>query len=1299
DLFGRAVIAYAKLRADGKIPQGHSASPIYTYLLPVPEEVQNDEAKRGKKTSASSPANDEAMRDTSEFLKDIPQSHSSSPINNKSDKRIKPVRINLSDEEKALEGLNDKQIEAVKHDQGPLLIIAGAGTGKTAVITRRIAHLISTKSAKPEEILALTFTDKAAGEMKERVDLLVPYGYTDIWISTFHAFGDRILRKNALELGLDPKFQVLSSPDQLILLRKHLYEFGLDYYCPKSNPTFFLEAIVTLFSRLRDEDVSWEEYLEYAKSLEEKSKENPQDKELGETAKNQMELVLAFKTYQELLIKEGKVDFANQVYLALYLFRHHPLVLKRYQEQFKYILVDEFQDTNFSQFQLVKLLAEAHKNIVVVGDDNQSIFKFRGAAISNILNFMDYYPQAKIVVLTENYRSTQTILNKAYQLIKYNDPDTLEVKCNISKKLTSRKENGLSIKHFHFDTGATEADEVARLIEEKKKNEGISFKEIAILVRSNNNAQDFLRALNMRFIPWRFSGSQGLYRQEEIRFLISFLRTLADLNDSISLYHLVSFGQVYNLDMTDLSRCTNWADKKKQSLFTVFRQLDKTEELKDILPKTKDLIGKIVGDLNYYLEEAANLSTQRLLELFLQRSGLEELLKEETTVNKQRRKNIACFFDIVANFKNLAVEDRVPNFVQHLNELISAGDDPATAEPDLDLEAVNVLTVHKAKGLEFRVVFLVNLVQGRFPLKKRGKTLEVPLKLVKYNLPSQDTHIQEERRLFYVGTTRAKDELIFTSFVGKGKRARKVSQFVFEALGESYQEPEVIKTPAIQEIKRFAPRVPTLALKEKPIASDELLVLSFSQIDDYISCPLKYYYLYVLRIPISRRHHSVVYGIAIHKAILDFYQAKINKISFTLEDMFRSFQTAWKSEGFLSQEHEKKRFAQGKETLKRFYEREKDKPLPAYIEQRFSFVLGKNKVVGRWDRIDETPEGAVIIDFKTTDMVKKQEQANKRVKESLQLSIYALAYSIFKGELPLRVELHFVDTDLIGQDKLTEKDLEKTKELITQVSTGIRAQEFQASPEYYACEYCAYCEICPSTAVSEDFWSPSSSSPILNAVNAVRSSPVRNTKSLKRENKISHGSSSPLRENSDSKEKAVPYKASLALTAQIFFDAAFTFKDESYVVATFKRLGRISFRIVMVKYLVDSGKIVGPPLREQIERSISELSKEEREIINNYSFLTSKTWDEVKKKEFKKILKSLNYPTKYIRSFIYAVSLYFKYPSTQKAIEALARRSRFEYRGALSNLIVQLIDWNIRIYTLSFERIYLKNKPLFLKLL
>src|SRR3990167_3101376 len=347
-----------------------------------------------------------------------------------------------------LSELNPSQKEAVTHGNDPLLIIAGAGTGKTTVITRCIAYLISSKIAKPEEILALTFTDKAASEMEERIDLLIPYGYANILISTFHAFGDRILRENAIDLGISPDFRLLTKPEQIIFFREHLFEFPLKYYRPLGDPTKHIEAIITLISRAKDEDVSSDEYLRYAGQIQE-----------GNEAERQMELASAYKKYEELKIKYGFLDFGDQVNLALRLLRERPDIREDYQRRFKYILVDEFQDTNYAQFQLVKLIADKYRNITVVGDDDQSIYKFRGAAISNILGFKDTYPDARQIVLTKNYRSTQSILDSAYRLICHNNHDRLEVKNNVDKRLvtfshqpSANSHQPHSVMYLQFDT-------------------------------------------------------------------------------------------------------------------------------------------------------------------------------------------------------------------------------------------------------------------------------------------------------------------------------------------------------------------------------------------------------------------------------------------------------------------------------------------------------------------------------------------------------------------------------------------------------------------------------------------------------------------------------------------------------------------------------------------------------------------------------------------------------------------------------------------------------------------------------
>src|SRR5207249_4945148 len=342
-----------------------------------------------------------------------------------------------------------------------------------------------------------------------------------------------------------------------------------------------------------------------------------------------------------------------------------------YQRRFKYVLVDEFQDTNYAQFELVKMLAARHGNVAVTGDDDQAIYRFRGAAISNVLSFLRHYPDARQIVVTENFRSHQAILDAAYTLIQYNNPDRLEVESGIVKRLTAvREAPGPLPRHWHYDTATQEADSVAQTIRERVEVGEWSYDDVAILVRSNDDADAFLRALNLRGLPWTFSGNAGLYGRPEVRLLLAFLRAVAHPDDSVSVHYLAS-SDLYQVPIADLTRCATHADRKHRWLFDVLRETEQISEL--------------------------------------------------------------------------------------------AGEDPAVAEADVETPAVRVLTVHKAKGLEFPVVFMVNLVHGKFPVQKRGDALELPAELIKDLLPSGDFHTQEERRLFYVGMTRARRELFFTS--------------------------------------------------------------------------------------------------------------------------------------------------------------------------------------------------------------------------------------------------------------------------------------------------------------------------------------------------------------------------------------------------------------------------------------------------------------------------------------------------------------------------------------------------------
>src|SRR3990167_3997816 len=743
--------------------------------------------------------------------------------------------------------------------------------------------------------------------MEERVDRLVPYGYSNVWISTFHSFGDRVLRDNVLEIGLTTDFKVLSEAERIIFLKEHLFELPLNYYRPLGNPTRYLSAITGLISRLKDEDVGVDEYRKYAEDLK---KSGVRSQELEAEIIQQDELARTYVKYQELMARHGYLDFGDQVILPLKIFRTRPHILKRYQEKFQYILVDEFQDTNYAQFELVRLLAEMHKNITVVGDDDQSIYKFRGAAISNVLGFQKIYPDAKLITLTKNYRSCQPILDSAYRLISHNNPDRLEVKSGIDKRLAAEGQGARGkgqVKYLHFDTLIKEAESVAEMIESKVKNpplpplekggkggfekgkdeRGLSYKDFAILVRGNSDAEPFLKALKDKGIPHRFSGNQGLYSREEIRLLIAFLNVITNFNDSMSLFHLAS-SEIYQLKANDLIPCHNISRQSHKPLYYVMKELamgNRQEAIGKPIANSPSPIAflteegfatitKLINDIEKYSEMALNETVGRVLYSFLTDTGyLTRLSEENSAIAVEKVQNIAKFFEITQHMEATLSVKKVAAFVEYLNILMEAGDNPGTAEPDVEADWVQVLTVHKAKGLEFPVVFMVGLVSERFPRKERKEQIELPGALIKDILPSGDFHLQEERRLFYVGMTRAMNELYLTSASDYGVvRAKKLSQFVLEALDMPKAETTAVKTKPIEAIKRFAPAEGT-ETELLPIPNDASLSLSYYQIDDYTTCPLKYKYVHILKVPLLP-HHTIMYGKAMHDVISTYFRRK-----------------------------------------------------------------------------------------------------------------------------------------------------------------------------------------------------------------------------------------------------------------------------------------------------------------------------------------------------------------------------------------------------------------------------------------
>ncbi len=965
--------------------------------------------------------------------------------------------------------LNVRQREAVTHPDGPLLIVAGVGTGKTTVITRRIAWLIAEKRVQPAEILALTFTERAAAEMEERVDRLVPYGYVEAQIGTFHSFCDRLVRENAVLLGLSPDYRILTEAEQAIFLKEHLFELPLQRFRPLGNPLHNLRSILTLFSRAKDEDVSPEDYAAYVARLAAGGPPEGAAAEFADDVARETELAGAYTAYQTLLLKHGFVDFGDLIALALRLLREHPSVLARTQRRFRAILVDEFQDTNYAQFELLKLLA-AHRNITVCGDDDQSIYKFRGAAISNILGFQDAYPDADLVVLEENYRSTQAILDSAYRLIQNNNPDRLEVKRSIVKRLRAAAGAGRPPFQLHFAAQDEEADYVAATIRDRHEREARRYSEFAILVRSNAAAAGFLRALNMLRIPWRFSGSRGLYDQEEVRAVIAFLRVLADPYDDLSVHYLAS-SFLYGMDSEVLARAAALARRQHQSLLDLFRSTRGGPSPFEAGDADDEVIGRLCGDLTAMISASTRERTGEVLYQYLstQTGTIERLSSSASPADTLRVQNLARLFSIVERFGAIARYDRAAWFVDYLDALIEAGDNPPVGDASLDSDAVSVMTIHQAKGLEFPVVFLVDLVSGRFPSPDRHDPLPLPDALVKDLTTGGDFHRQEERRLFYVGMTRAKDDVYLTSSqdVG-GKRARKPSLFVSEALDLDASELRLAKGDPLAPVLRHRRACETESTREKTAeaasadSAEEILPLSFRQVDDYLTCPLKYRYAHVLRVPV-RPHHALIYGNAVHQAIRLYNLNRSAGRSTPLASLHEIFRNHWVSEGFLTRQHEELRLQEGLEALRAFHAFEEEEGVtPTYVERRFSLVDGGVRLVGAFDRIDLLEAGGRLIDYKTSSPL-SQEDANDRAKDSRQLGIYSFAYGRLFGGLPSSVELRFLTPFVVvGRAAPTERSVERARAEIDAVAAGVRANEYPGEPTYQACRYCAYAAICPS---------------------------------------------------------------------------------------------------------------------------------------------------------------------------------------------------------------------------------------------
>ncbi len=1017
--------------------------------------------------------------------------------------------------------LNKEQKRAVTFNEGPLLIIAGAGTGKTTVITQRIAYLINQNKARAEEILTMTFTDKAAGEMEERVDCLLPFGYLDLWISTFHAFCERILREHGLDIGLSINFRILDQTASWLLVRQNLDKFNLDYYQPLGNPIKFIHALLTHFSRCKDEIIEPEDYLKYADDIKRNFDDGIFNNQKGrdmsiKISQEQIEIerqriseiANAYHTYQRLLLENNALDFGDLINYCLKLFQKRPLILSKYRKQFKYILVDEFQDTNWAQYELIKIIAAPKNNLTVSLDDDQSLYRWRGASVSNVLQFRNDYPQAKEVVLINNYRSSQNILDLSYKFIQLNNPNRLEYQLNTDKNIQEKaRQRGLIIKrfkkidkklkaqtnekgiieHLHFKSLEKEASGVAqRIIELINQDKSANFSDFVILVRANESAEIFCKELERMRMPYEFLACRGLYFEPIILDIISYFKLLDNYHESSALNRLLNL-PLFNINWEELIKINHFSQKKGQS---VYETLNKISLVSGLSKKTIEQVNFLLGLIKRHSQIVKIKNVSEIFISFLEDSGyLKYIVKQD---DQRDIGLITQFYNKkIKSFCENQFEPNVANFVQQINMEIEAGE---TGVFDFDIEkgpdAIKVMTIHGAKGLEFKYVFIPNLVDKRFPTIHRKELIEIPEDLIKEILPEGDIHLQEERRLFYVAMTRAKKGVFFSSADNYGgQRKKKLSRFLQELkmdLKLSSEQGFCEEISKIQEQKLNTYLVSQRPKQTTHLAKHLPAYFSYSQFAAFEKCPLQYKFAHILKVP--RKGTAVFsFGRTIHDTLHQFIAFFIEEKKLKQKNLFKTisvqpikiasaeqvfqknikkllkyYQRIWIDEWYENKKQKEEYYKLGRDILKNFLKNFiKERPQIKHIKGRpalemaFRLKIKENTIIGKIDRIDELFDGKIeIIDYKTG---RAKDKLQKQDKE--QLLIYQLAGEQIFKKVPEKLSYYYLNSDKKVSFFSSVQERKKFFQEILNKIEKIKNSNFKATPGWQ-CQYCDFKTIC-----------------------------------------------------------------------------------------------------------------------------------------------------------------------------------------------------------------------------------------------
>ncbi len=965
------------------------------------------------------------------------------------------------------------------------------------MIVHRVARLLrDDPSLTPENVLALTFSRKAAEEMRERVEELLGTHPDEMSFFTFHGFCHRFLQEHSVELGLPARLRLLDQAEQWVFFRKILPDLKLKHHGSLSDPTGCIDGFLKFIGRAKDEMVSPEEMAAHARSLEDKQEQE-----------RSAEIARVYGLYRKRMKAEGLLDFGDLVGETLRALKERPALLKKVRAQYRAVLVDEFQDTNVAQIELLRMLSGPEGNLCAVGDDDQAIYRFRGASFASFLLMKQAFPSLKVIRLTRNYRSTPTLLSAAGRLIRRNGPDRYDPE----KQLQTDNPDGPPVEVWVCPDERQEAEAVARKLRqiyESQPEAERRWDKTAVLYRAHAHREPLMEVLQRLQIPFSARGGTSLFEQPAVKDLMALLQVLWDPSDSVAFFRLLSH-PVWAVPAEELMAVSRLARERD---LPILHLLEEAEE--PTLPAgVKRAAERLRSELKELRGRAVRSPVEELVPEAVERSFLRVMFRLPNAPGMSPPLALARFLRITYRYaQNYPGERDLGSFLGYLDSLTRAPEigffDEEEPEPE---DAVQLMTVHQAKGLEFDWVVLLEMIQGRFPGRERPEPIPFPVELMKEPLPQGDYHLQEERRLCYVACTRAKKGLILATQDRTRKRSSVFLQEMLEGEGESrivrqVLEPSIEEAPAaasgpqwpagispsslaeerelldlMDQVRALDPkdktaftkaldRIQTLLGKARGSRAKEQAArqaaalnvgkrFSFSQLETYRYCPLKYLYAYVYRIPVRPVPH-LAFGSDLHKCLEQFYAGVMEGRVAPVEELIASFRRLHGPGRYGEPARDEDYRQLGERILSDFYKKQEGSfTAPLFVERSFLLEMGDVSLKGVVDRADALEGGGVeILDYKSgkpKDKLSSEDQ--------LQLRLYALAAKEVFGLDPRRISFYYLRENRALSFDQKPSDFEQTRERILELVAQVQSGDFTPTPSMFKCRGCDFRSLCPAS--------------------------------------------------------------------------------------------------------------------------------------------------------------------------------------------------------------------------------------------